>query len=89
MKALNVRGEDSPFKHELECFQWTPMFGADLSAIIIQLDSITNLSHVSPLSFFAAIEGLISKTLQHLTKVRVSCTGLGRMHVEICQDLFT
>ncbi len=66
VKRTCKRRETSPFKHEPETIQWTPqvpMFGIDLSAIVILLESITNLFHVSPLSLFAAIEGLISKTL--------------------------
>lgn len=42
------------------------MFRTDVSVHVIQLESITNLFHVSLLSLFAAIEGLISKTLGNI-----------------------
>lgn len=63
--SIDVR-ETSPFKQEPETIQWTPqvpMFGIDLSAIVILLESITNLFPCLSSLFFAAIEGLISKTL--------------------------
>lgn len=49
------RRETSLFKHELETIHWTPqvpMFGIDLSAIVILLESITNLFSMSLLSLF-------------------------------------
>lgn len=60
------RRETRHFKHEPETIQWTPlvsMFGSDLSAIVILLESITNLYPCLSSLSFAAIEGLISKTL--------------------------